>query len=350
MENQTEAAAPDKKTERNAFIEFFRFLFALWIVWYHGFIPKGALQGTGILSGGWLAVEFFFLLSGFLFVPFYNKFKDEPKFKGLCKFTVKKCASLGLIFVIAFAFAVWYCIYDEGFSWLSVVSVFFIGWSPFYGFLWYIPRLILTYILLYVLCRLCKNNKKILVPLLAAIALLCYTLWFTVFPEDGYMRGFSGIAFGVLLSFIPELNLKYKRFHFNRLFFILSAGAAAVLLFVPKNIYLQAAIIPCFASLIYFGFQVDIPQTSPLFFIRNGMLYLGSLSWGLYALQCVIRVPEQIYGLTDDFMLFILLLTLTVLANTKSLTLLFAKRKKQRPPQQIRTRKKPLFYQIQKYF
>jgi peptidoglycan/LPS O-acetylase OafA/YrhL len=142
------------------------------------------------------------------------------------------------------------------------------------------------------------------------------------------MRGFGGIAFGILLSFLPKINLKYKRFDFNRLFLLISIAAVATLMIVRKDVYLWAAMIPCMGALIYFGFQVDIRQTSKLFFVRDIMLYLGSLSWGIYALQCVIRIPEQIYGLTNKTILFILLMTLTILANAKSLKLLFAKRKK----------------------
>ena len=69
-----------KITSRNSLIELYRFLFALWIVWYHGyFIIKNQY-----FDDGYIAVEFFFILSGFHFLKTLDKPKLPSIWKGGC--------------------------------------------------------------------------------------------------------------------------------------------------------------------------------------------------------------------------------------------------------------------------
>ena len=60
--------------KRNALIEFYRFFFALNVVKNHGFFP----EGLDYFSPGRVSVEFFFVLSGFLFVKTLDKLRDMP--------------------------------------------------------------------------------------------------------------------------------------------------------------------------------------------------------------------------------------------------------------------------------
>ena len=63
----------DIKT-KNSLIELYRFLFALWVLYYHSFVPyKGELFGQG-----YLAVEFFFVLSGFFLIRSIDKYIHRP--------------------------------------------------------------------------------------------------------------------------------------------------------------------------------------------------------------------------------------------------------------------------------
>ena len=54
----TDTISERKIKVKNSLIELFRFLFALWVLYYHSFVPyKGEMFGQG-----YLAVEFFFVL------------------------------------------------------------------------------------------------------------------------------------------------------------------------------------------------------------------------------------------------------------------------------------------------
>ena len=61
--------------KRNSLIEFYRFFFALNVVKNHGFFP----EGFHYFSPGRVSVEFFFVLSGYLFVRTLDKLKDMLK-------------------------------------------------------------------------------------------------------------------------------------------------------------------------------------------------------------------------------------------------------------------------------
>ncbi len=68
-----------KQTTRNGLIELYRFLFAMWVVWYHGFF---AFKNQ-FFNHGYIAVEFFFILSGFYIIKSIDKQSDKPFFTGL---------------------------------------------------------------------------------------------------------------------------------------------------------------------------------------------------------------------------------------------------------------------------
>ena len=59
--NENAVVEQKVKTQRNGLIELYRFLFALWVVYYHSFF----VVKTNQFNHGYIAVEFFFILSGF---------------------------------------------------------------------------------------------------------------------------------------------------------------------------------------------------------------------------------------------------------------------------------------------
>lgn len=93
------------KSKRNSLIEFYRFLFAMWVVYYHGyfFLPK-----TQYFSSGYLAVEFFFILTGMFLVKDIVKHSDQSFIKGGISLVWKKLKSLSFTLVISLIFALVY--------------------------------------------------------------------------------------------------------------------------------------------------------------------------------------------------------------------------------------------------
>jgi peptidoglycan/LPS O-acetylase OafA/YrhL len=305
--------------KRNAVVEFMRFIFAMWVVYYHSFIPFSA--GGEFFNRGYLGVEFFFILSGALFFSSYGKFNGRPLIKGHYEFLWKKLKGLGLIYIIGLFFAIWYSVLAFGFN-VWNIPLFFIGQGGLYGFLWFVPELLFVYAFMFILCRAAKK-KKILIPLLGAIVLTCYALYYTVLKDNGLMRAFGGVSLGILVSFVPAFKLKLKN-KFNlltRLCLSVAVCAVIAMMIIPKRYDWQDFIlVALFAAILYFAFQADIPKYKALGIVRNCFLYLGSLAFGLYALQCPLRIL-QYYGLAETTVLFAVLVTTAVLANAKSLQL-----------------------------
>ena len=135
------------KRQRNSLIEFYRFLFALWVVWYHGFF----LFKNQYFNHGYIAVEFFFILSGFYILKAIDQTKDKPFFTGLWHILWSRTKSLGLPFIIGLIFVVWF--------------MFLEGQISLLGYLWYIPFMLLSFVLIYTLKRLLKNKNIFLLYL-----------------------------------------------------------------------------------------------------------------------------------------------------------------------------------------
>lgn len=264
-----------------------RFLFALWVVWYHGFF----VFKNQYFNHGYIAVEFFFILSGFYILKSIDKYKDKPLFVGLWHMLWKRIKALGLPFVVGLFFSFWF--------------MFLEGKISLLGFLWYIPFMLLSFALIYILRRLIKNTK-IFVLILTFIAIASYLLLYIPILEGwGLFRGFGGVSLGVLLSLIPKINLKTKFINFN---WIITATLFVLIFYfayVPKEnlvseYFLVLLLMP---MLIYFTNTLNV--NSKLF------NFLGSLSFGLYAYQCIIRVLEFYIPLAQHW-LFLILISLVL--------------------------------------
>ena len=133
-----------KHNSRNGLLELYRFVFALWVMYHHGFFfwPKSTY-----FFNGYIAVEFFFILSGFFMIKAFEKEKDNSFWKGLWNITWNKLKPLGLTLVICLIFAQVYYWY------------FFPNGGDEIGYMWYIRWLVVVPIIFYIFYRLIKNKK-----------------------------------------------------------------------------------------------------------------------------------------------------------------------------------------------
>ena len=76
--------------KQNSLIELYRFFFALNVVKSHGFFP----EGLHYFSPGRVSVEFFFVLSGYLFWRTLEKLRDLPLRESLPRLVVGKLRPL----------------------------------------------------------------------------------------------------------------------------------------------------------------------------------------------------------------------------------------------------------------
>lgn len=286
--NPEEKVNSDQKPKRNSLLELYRFLFAMWVVYYHGYF----VIVNRYFNNGYIAVEFFFILSGFFLIKSINKYIDKPFFKGLWGFLWKRIKALGLPMIIGSIFVVWYMFIEGKFN--------------YFGFLWYVPFMLLAFILMFLLKKYIKN-EKIFVSIVFVMALVCYLLlYIPVFKGEAELRAIGGVSLGVLLSYIPKIKLKVKRFDFNWLITAVLCALTVLLAFLPKpNMICEYLLIfLLMPALIYFTNNLEVNC--------KFLNFLGSISFGLYAYQCVIRVLNY-YVPLERYWLFMILVGLVLI-------------------------------------
>ncbi len=184
--------------------------------------------------------------------------------------------------------------------------MFLEGQISFFGYLWYIPFMLLSFVLIFVLKRLIKNTKWLILSLVSIVVISYLLLYIPVLEGWVLFRGLGGVSLGVLISYIPKVNLKTKFVNFNWIITGLLFGIILYLAYLPKEnliseYFLVLLLIP---MLIYF--------TNTLNVNCRFLNFLGSLSFGLYAYQCVLRVLEFYIPLAQHW-LFLILIGLVLL-------------------------------------
>ncbi|MDR1906577.1 MAG: acyltransferase family protein [Clostridiales bacterium] len=265
--------------QKNAIIELLRFIFALWVVKHHLYFP---IDTGEFFLDGFLAVEFFFILSGYLFIPIVLKYdKMESLIKTFPKYLFHRIKGFGLPFLIGVGFSTYYMIISKGDDWL--------------GFQWFIVSLLLALSVFFIVYRFIKKPWQWTI-----VALICIAVYFGVrFGIGGdrgegaayYLRAFYCVSCGICVFYLPKIqnDLKLKKLIIPLFIFIFLAVIA--LMALKKNLAMQYILISLFFPLVYLGFQIEIKNP----YVKQFFIYLGSLSFGLYMFQNVVRIPE-FYG------------------------------------------------------
>jgi len=275
------------QTKRNGLIELYRFILAINVIKSHGMLPyDGEYFGTGKLS-----VEFFFILSGYLLMRSIDKYSDKPLLLGTWKFLISKLKPLAIPLIIALPFQMLYEYFEAD------------GSFNMWGYLWYIRVMFEMFIIYYVIRRLLKN-ERIFVCVVGAVFIVASVLHvFPSFYSWGIIRGASTVSLGMLLSYVPKLQV--KRTHLLWLILIPIQAACAYMIVFDCNLLFEELLdLVLYPALIYISFL--IPVHSPI------LSYLGSLSFGLYAFQCVPRPFREIGIMTNTWLIFILIVALSV--------------------------------------
>ncbi len=274
-----------KVKSRNGLIELYRFLFALNVVKSHGlFIINSPYFGPGRVS-----VEFFFVLSGFLFASYLEKHKDLPLKNAIPKMLYDKLRPLLVPLIIGLGSNLAYNLIAKD------------GTINIWGYLWYVHAMIVAYIAYVILRRLIKNDKAFLLTTLGICVIATVLKFSGLFYTWGYFRAASTLSLGILLAKLPRLQIKRKWPIWLALIPV-QAACFAVVCFGLGNvewggvrvieIILDVLLYP---ALVYLTFQLDIKN--------NLMNYLGAISFGLYAFQCPADLMRLI-GVGDIYLWF----------------------------------------------
>lgn len=286
--NDKNLVIPKKK---NSLIELYRFLFAMNVVIGHGLFPID----TQYFGPDRISVEFFFILSGFLFFGSLEKLKDLPLIEAIKKMIVSKMKPLLVPVIIGLI--------------SNVILNYITNYNPLkvFRYLWYIPAMMAAF-LLYTILRVLIKNDKIFIFTVAGIFIVTTLLRFlgseTLFFFD-YIRSPLAVGLGILIARIPKIEIKHKWLWWAMLVPIVAATFIIVFLRLAKDQRLFEAILDLvlYPILIYVTFNIDF---------HFGIFdYFGGLSFGIYAYQCPARLVANL-GVSNRWIPFILIFVLTL--------------------------------------
>lgn len=280
-------------SKRNSLLEITRLLAALWVMYYHGF---SLITKTACFSNGYLAVDYFFILTGFFFLSSFKKFSqnNDSIFKGLFKFLWSRFKGLAITFSICFVFSIFY--YIQYFENIFNPSIF--------GYLWYVPQSLVVLGMYYILKTIIKNENlfNIVTSVLVAITLV---ITLTAVSNYGILRGIAGIGIGILISQIPKLNFKNSNLISFLIFTILLATMVIVSIYLfDRRIEAPICIIALFPSIIYFANNVNFSNK-----IINSVC---KLSFGLYAYQSVFKLLRENSVISNPKLMFLFIVLLAI--------------------------------------
>ena len=202
------------KEKRNGIISLWKFLFAIVIVFYHGarFYDKNS---NPFFYGGYIAVEFFFVVSGFyLAKKALNNF-EESSTKEMYKYLIKSIKKLAPYILISFIFAL---LIELKFNSLkkhdlinSIYSLLLLRQTgirapSFFGYTWYIGVMFISIIILYPLFH--KYKEKFI----KYISILIIMIGVGYMSQNYgtlnlYATEWNGFFFGGTLRGIVEMNI-----------------------------------------------------------------------------------------------------------------------------------------------
>ena len=218
--------------ERNGVISFWKFAFALLIVFFHGNI-LGSSSDTIIGLGGYIGVEFFFVVSGvFLASSIVKKFDQNTSNLGkdTVLFIAKKIKTFFPYLLLAYILLISLYIfkYDVSFSNLlsSIWELLLLNESGIRHFsintpVWYLSSMILSMFIIYPLMRKFKMNYVYIVaPLVVYLGIgylnhlfvgLNHTVSWTGFTLHNNIRAFSELNLGIIIYFLIDKikNIKF---------------------------------------------------------------------------------------------------------------------------------------------
>ncbi len=213
--------------KRNGLIDFYRFLFAQVIVLHHSMWIYNTEGASTIFRGGYSAVEFFFILSGYLLTKkAYSLSCDDSMGDKTWNEIFKRVKALYPAFILAYAVAVIARSYYSGEVVYRIVSrslgeVFLLLGAGFYesgyviiGPIWYLSDLLIIILLAFPLMVKYKNRFCTIIAPLTAIFGYAYLDmgWHNVSLSvesigiicGGLLRAACGVALGSIAYYLTS--------------------------------------------------------------------------------------------------------------------------------------------------
>ena len=279
---------------RNSIIELIRFLAALWVVYYHDMFFVANNTSTHF-SDGKISVDFFFMLSGLFFLKSYSYYKEKSVAKNFVAFSSKRLKAMGVALPIGLVFSTIYFV-------LFPTNNY--GTNFIFGYLWFIPAMFVALLFYFFVCKI--KYTKVQIVVILGVVVACYILAF-IFRQARIFSAFAGIGLGILISKIPNVPLFETNKTLSAILSFVLIALCILFAYLPKtHLWVELTLIfVLFPAFLYLSkhFTISIP-------IFN---HLGKLSFGIYAMQSVVRVFRDCKILTNNIVLCSIIFALAIL-------------------------------------
>lgn len=185
---------------RNVTVDILRMVFAFIIVFHHVFM------GTQFHIYGYLAVDFFFIVSGYMVISSYRKYKEEGRDVGVIRYCAHKLMSFlpYLIFaVVVYAIVSGAIAFDNtgrfdrflASAWYELENDFLVSMLGFYRdeLIWYLSSLMIcSAIIWFLLRRFDSNFSRYAAPIITIVVLII------IFAESNTISTPNHFVYGVV--------------------------------------------------------------------------------------------------------------------------------------------------------
>lgn len=209
--------------KKNGIVSLWKFLFSIVIVFFHTNLFYLNLKNP-FFKGGYIAVEFFFIVSGYFFArrTLNEEYNEDQIGKDTIKFISKKISLFASYLLVAYLIILFLCIKYRDFTTdkyinsildLILLNNFGIGKIRLLGQLWYLSVLIAVLFILYPLLKKHKENFiYIASPIITIFCLgiighyynnldISHKYWFYII-NPSLLRGFAEINIGMIIYLI----------------------------------------------------------------------------------------------------------------------------------------------------
>ncbi|HAF26329.1 MAG TPA: hypothetical protein DCG85_03325 [Lachnospiraceae bacterium] len=287
--------------EKNALVEFNRFLFALTVALMHFFVffeiePQ-------LFRGGFLSVEFFFVIAGYFLGASADKHLKESSFLDRQKYVVSFAKSrlkriyplyLLALLITLFSKSILSGTGLKGMAELfknCLAEFFMLQWTPLgneilEGVLWYVPAFFFASLLLTVIASFFGKHLSIFgLMICPVVSFIIYGYFFkTIGKIDimisyyGIMRALAGLTAGIFIFYLITLT-DIKR----SIVFAYAGQIILIFIFIFESFahrnrvnFLIIALFIISSFLIFIG-KTDFNDKT-----KRALVFLGSLSYPIY--------------------------------------------------------------------
>lgn len=307
----------DKKA-RNGKIDLFKFIMSLIVITYH--FKNVVNYENEWFTMGYIAVEFFFIVSGYLFAKSLKKLEDtesrlvvnssltfmKNKYIGFLPYHIFTCVATFIYMAIkeGWLFADWIENIINGLPDILIIQMGGMKRVPLLGHEWYISAmLIVMFILTPIMIKYRKQYSCYIAPVLS---LLLYGYLLNTYENINIVTKFNGYMYAGVLRALADISLGIVCFAISESGFVEKRKKAP--LFITEILCYTIAIIYAFGKytstlefsvtlIIATGVTISFSEKASLKFLNNKFVYfLGKLSFPIYLVQLVVR---QLIGPMD---------------------------------------------------